>query len=308
MTIAAGFLYSDGVMLCADTELTQWAATLHASKITLFSCPGGNVAMAYAGNANLATTAIQKCARRLQEVSAKEALPEIERLLDKQYRKAVLSHPNHASDSNLAYSMLISLCSPDGELSLYATDQTTVRLIETYECIGIGESLAHYLVRASFRSDMGERQALNLAAFMLACVKDSVPNCGGLSQFVVLRKDRTVQNIFAGSNVSLNANTEWIDRHSKGFDEFARRVLLSIANPEITEIQFEAKLDAFKAEILRLRKDWREKAFVHESMADLLRGKPKTKNIEDSIRPPSTTGDPSPPRPSPELHERTDES
>jgi hypothetical protein len=284
MTIAAGFVYRDGILLCADTELTGWI-TLHEAKISQFSCSAGNVGIAYSGNSGFAASTIQKCKRKLGAVAAVDFIGELETIIDKEYRRTVLSHPSQATDTSLPYKLLIAVTSNSGDAALYVTDQTAMHQISTYECIGVGEVLAHYLVRPTFSPDIGERQMLSLATFMLACVKGYVSGCGGMSQFLGLRKDGTVGHFFAGAGpgVDLRTNTDWLERHSKGFDPFARRILFDIPNPDINDADFDGNLEIFCNEMRRQRKDWREKSYVHESFADLLAGKPKTVNLEDRI-------------------------
>jgi hypothetical protein len=309
MTIAAGFLYRDGVLLCADTEVSGWAHTLHASKVVCFDCLGGKIGMAYAGNKNFAVSAIQKCMTKLASTKPDETFREIERILDKEYRRNVLSHPSQSVDSSLAYQMLVSLCSPSG-VSLYCSTQTALVMVTDYDCIGIGEALAHYLVRPTFTSGMFERQALSLATFVLACVKGSVPGCGGMSQFVAIRKDGTVGQFYAGAGpgIHLPTNTDWLERHSKFFDARARRILFDIPNPDITDGDFEGNLDYFKREMLELRKNWRDASYVHESFRDLVQGKPRTLNLEDAINPQLTRADQTHRQPSRESPEESDVS
>src|SRR5580704_3616076 len=65
MTIAAGFLCAEGVLLCADTEVAGWTLKHHDSKLRHFDCPGGNIGFAISGNMDFALAAIDKCASRL---------------------------------------------------------------------------------------------------------------------------------------------------------------------------------------------------------------------------------------------------
>jgi len=311
MTIAAGFIYQNGVLLCADTELSGWAMTLHGRKVEHFKCPVGTVGMAYAGNRAFAVSAIQKCKRELVASSPGEALGKLERIIDKEYRRTVLSHPSHAIDPTLSYSLLIAICTQSGDLSLYATEQTATRQVPDYECIGIGEALAHYLVRPEFSMGMGERATLSLATFMLACVKGNVPGCGGFSQFVSIRKDGTAMDFMSGGSLlgsSLLTNTDWLERHSKGYDAFARKLLFDIPNPEVTDADFIASLNEFKKRMVKFRKDCRQSSRVHESFVDILNRQAKTRDLEDQLSQPQTTADPSRQQPSPESPEGSGES
>jgi 20S proteasome alpha/beta subunit len=58
VTIALGLLYQDGVLLCADTEMTGWSMTIHDSKIGYIDRGDVNVGIACAGNAAFSVAAI----------------------------------------------------------------------------------------------------------------------------------------------------------------------------------------------------------------------------------------------------------
>jgi hypothetical protein len=184
MTIAAGFVCREGVLLCADTEHTGWSAKFHESKLGEFEIPGGKLAFALAGNTSFAWSVMQKCRRLLQTVPPEKTLSELERILDREYRRNVLSNPGR--DQNYHYWLLIAIWSPGHRVRLYATNETAIREVTTFDCIGIGRELADYLIRPCFTSLMPERLALPLAAYALAGVKESITGCGGMSVYLVL--------------------------------------------------------------------------------------------------------------------------
>jgi predicted proteasome-type protease len=69
VTIAAALSHEDGILLCSDTQQEAGAMKIHGSKIGHFTCPGGKVAFAIAGNVPFAFSAIQKCAKRVKEAA-----------------------------------------------------------------------------------------------------------------------------------------------------------------------------------------------------------------------------------------------
>lgn len=109
MTIAAGFLCSDGVLLCADTEHTGWAAKSHHSKVDHFEVPGGKVCFALAGASDLAWSAIQKCKKQLEATPSNDLVADVETILDTEYRRNVLGHPNY---TGFDYSLLLGIWTP----------------------------------------------------------------------------------------------------------------------------------------------------------------------------------------------------
>jgi hypothetical protein len=74
VTIAAGFACLDGVMLCADTEVSTWQSKTHESKLDFVEFNGGKAIFAYAGHVRFAKCAIQKCKRRLEWLDGEDAL------------------------------------------------------------------------------------------------------------------------------------------------------------------------------------------------------------------------------------------
>lgn len=188
MTIAAGFSCSDGVLLCADTEHTGWTAKSHHSKVDHFEVPGGKVCFALAGASTLAWCAIQKCKKRLHADASSDLIADLESILDDEYRRNVLGHPNFNS---LDYSLLVSVWTQNEGARLFATTATAMTQVREFHCIGIGGELASYLIRSGFQN-LSLKSATALAAYTLGSVKDSISGCGGMSIYVLLRNDGSV--------------------------------------------------------------------------------------------------------------------
>lgn len=92
MTIAAGFAHREGVLLCADTELTTGHRKLHASKIFHFDCALGRFAFVFAGHVHNAVATLQKIEAALTK-ARRNALGVMEHVLDREYKRLVLSRP-----------------------------------------------------------------------------------------------------------------------------------------------------------------------------------------------------------------------
>jgi hypothetical protein len=211
MTIAAGFVHSEGVMLCSDTQFEAGASKTYGTKLGFFNCPGGNIAYAFAGNASFAMSAIQKCEEKLKSTPAGDTICQIEKTLDREYRRVVYGHPDHTSDWTLPYVFLIALQRPGRRCSLFAIEQTAMRSVPDSECIGVGKDFATYLVKPDWSSalaSMTEYEALLLAASTLARVKAHVSGCGGTSQFIMMRNDGglgSMSHSFSGIEERINS-------------------------------------------------------------------------------------------------------
>jgi len=258
MTIAAGFLCRDGVLLCADTEHTGWAAKSHHSKVDHFEIQGGKVCFALAGSAAFARSAIEKCKKHLKAGLSADPIGEIEQILDSEYRRNVLSHPDFA---NLDYSLLLAIWTQSTGAKLYATTRTAINAVRDFQCLGVGAELAAYLIRPGFSSPC-LRDAVSLATYALAGVKEGISGCGGMSIYLLLRSDGNT-----GVLTDLHDGPpKELETYSRVFDFMTRRLLLMMANTESEEVHFEQNLHTlFVQEILAKRREWSQRRNAKEN-------------------------------------------
>jgi hypothetical protein len=249
MTIAAGFLNQEGALLCADTEHQGYAMKVQDRKIVNFPIANAHLTFAYAGNGLFARSAIQKCEKKLRAKRSKDVAAEIEKILAREYRVNVLSHPDHATDINLSYRFLICTWFPHEGLALYVTDQTAMAQVQLYDCIGIGDALAHYCIRSYFFPQMRPRDLLSLAIYALASVKDYVPGCGGFSQFAYIHEDGRVTE-------GALLKDEHIENYVKQYDHLTRALLLNMADLELSDADFKDRLDTFNLHVISTRDEW----------------------------------------------------
>lgn len=135
-------------------------------------------------------------------------------------------------------------------MSLFATQENTLRSIVDSECIGIGRDLANYVIRPSHVPDISEGEATLLAAYTLARVKRHVPGCGGTSQFLAMRHDGKVDFV---NSLSL----EQIELDAEAFDIFSRKLLFATSDEAIDDAEFERKLKLFGDHLRHLRREWK---------------------------------------------------
>ncbi len=249
MTIAVGVLCQDGVLLCADTEHTGWTSKSHDSKLEDFEVKNGKVCFALSGNSSLAWSAIEKCKRHLHGQPSNNLLDNIEDILDKEYRRNVLSHPDY---SNLDYQFLIALWRENDGIELYSTTMTALRRVRGFECIGIGAELASYLIRPGYNSPF-LKDAVALTAYVLACVKENISGCGGMSVYRMIRKDGeigTLTNIHDGP-------CRDVEEYARVHDFSVRRLLLWMADTQTEDKHFEQNVtEVFLKELFSQRREW----------------------------------------------------
>jgi 20S proteasome alpha/beta subunit len=254
MTIAAGLLCKDAVLLCADTLYSGTAKT-HDKKADHFEYPGGKVAFAVAGNSAYAWSAIKKVKEKLKNVSDPNQPPTLcERILAREYRSQIFSHPDREKDYNLPYWILLAFWSEKYGIQLYVTTETSMNPVTQFECIGAGRDLAHYLIKPAFNTSMTPRAAWHLASYALKAAKENVDGCGGESLFIVLEKDGSIG---VTSSAMPDSEPHQIENVFLTYEYLTRRLLLSLANPEIEPDGFwNGSLKIFAEELLQVKEKW----------------------------------------------------
>ena len=255
MTIAAGLLHQNGVLLCADTLERFNLSTTHGLKIHRLDREGGRVLFALAGHTANAISAIQKCKRKLEKSSPGEWLRLIEATVDEEYRRLVFSHPDRLScQDDLDYSLLVAVQRDGAPVQLFRTHEVLMNQIEPvdgFACIGIGEGLADYLLRSSFTVS-SERQCLRLAAYTFAIVKKHVPDCGGDTVCLSLRSDGTIGEFYGDREI------EQIERAAGGYFLKAQQLFFAHLDDYQDETDFGRNVGGFNDYVFQLRNEWRE--------------------------------------------------
>ena len=250
----------EGVLLCADTEHTGWSSKFHGSKLEHFEIPGGKIAFAFAAaNSHLAWSAIQKCRDRLQAVAPKDPIVELEQVLDAEYRRHVLSHPSY---SDVAYQLLVAVCTPPERAALYVTSETCLRRVDDFECIGIGQELASFIIRPTFLRFMPQQKALSLAAYALVAVKESIRGCGGMSIYLLLENDGRV-----GTLTSLHqGKCEQLEEYSRTYDFVTGELFMALTDEDKQDKDFERYLtEIFNQRLLEVRQKWTKERHTREA-------------------------------------------
>jgi len=251
MTIAAGLLLRDGVLLCADTEYTGAQHKSQDSKIDHFVFPSGKIAYALAGNEETARATIDKLHRELLAMKPGDLVRDlIDRVIDRQYRK-------HASQGDaLDFQLLLAYKGDQNQRAdLYVTRRTTVRPVRRFSCIGYGAEFASHILRPQFHALASDRDMWHLSAYMMAVVKRSVPYCGGESLLLILKNNGDVG--IATSEIN-NMPVRQIEDFSKNFDWLAHKLFLALVDPAVTGKQFSDTVDDLKRVLLANRELWEE--------------------------------------------------
>ncbi len=268
MTIAAGFHFAHGILLCADTQHTVPSMMkLNASKIVrqdLTARGGGQLVFALSGTVAYAHMAIDHCTRAILEKPPRERTGgglrvALEEAIENFYQHHMYPHPRYGYNDGPMLQLLIAARSDiDSTLALYATSETAVTEVIDYECVGAGAFLSNYLIPTLFRhSRMGLNDAGNIAIHVLRETKLYVDSCGGGSEFVVLDKDGKMSKVGHYDIAQGEALSE-------GFSTAVRRLLVVSADLETTTQKLREEFDMAFTIIEAFRNGEKEKRRDHD--------------------------------------------
>lgn len=253
MTIAIGFLYEKGVLLCADSQFTIGSMKMDGMKLGKFDADWGTVVATFSGNVDYASAAFQRCQRELENFRGEvDPVPVIERTLAKFYRKHVFGHPLYKTD-DYNYEMLLAIkLKAEPKTKLYLAVDMILHRTGVFCCIGAGGETANAMLRFLCSQERGETDAIALAAYVLAAVKVAVEGCGGRSVIHTLRDDGTFEDHTA-SKIALH--TENI---ANWFVPEAQRFVLTHTG---SDMEFQAALGRLNTAANHIRELWKAYPF-----------------------------------------------
>jgi 20S proteasome alpha/beta subunit len=190
MTIAAGFNFDKGVLLCADTKHSGDMA-LYESKISTHEyASGAKSAIVFSGSTKYSRMTIRKIENSLSKLS-QPSLDEMEKAIEKillqVHKDHIFKHPDRTKWDGPSFWLLIGLWSPVDGLYAYSTAETAITPFFGYECTGSGEYLGHYIIKPRYHGRTGGLESVIFTALTaLERIKRFDRDCGGSSDFVVL--------------------------------------------------------------------------------------------------------------------------
>lgn len=185
MTIAAGFLCRDGLVLAADTRYSG-VNKRDAAKLFWFHQGTNVVAMAGAGDATLIRRVQHEIGRVFSASMSEHAITRIvEGIVSAQLVQA------RKTDRTAECEVLLGIRTQADGLSLWENEGGSVLapVAGKAQCIGCGQSLGLYFADWLFRPHMPFRYTRVIAAHLLKQTKRYVKYCGGQSHILMIPAD-----------------------------------------------------------------------------------------------------------------------
>lgn len=286
VTIAAGFVCAEGVVLCADTQETIAGYTKASTqKLLTWEFPEFTIAFAGAGNDSMLIDMVaQQIAGAFHyDPAVRKDWLTVEKTIRKVateiFKKTISPFASFKGERPVA-DILIAV-QFDSEVRLMRSRDTLFRYIYGAECAGTGELLFHSLRDKVYSSSAGLAQTARMAIYILNHAKKHVEGCGGNTDILLMRK---------GTRSYERLPTPDVRRLEEKFDKFDEEVkplLLSFPDPNLSHDTFEDAVRHFRLGMLSLRGDsmgWNEFFYRLQQVT----------GIDLGIKPPITQAPPKP--------------
>lgn len=267
MTIAAGFVVRDGILLCADSQYSGWEKVY---KPKLFNYPFGAsmVSFAFCGDEAYGRMAIDDCFEAIMGIPQEQhTLWNIRRTIRRSIKRVVDEFAKRDSlDQTQKPEVLVAINTPSSSIGyLFSSRDSALSRIDSFGFCGSAAYLANYIMGTLHPVLVGEmtiEQAAFIGHYILAMAKRHDAGCGGGSQFLSLRG---MQGTGVRSFSDFDASDEEIYR----YERWSKILLMSACDPSVSETDFANTLEEFGKAATEIRQKLHSPGSQHWS--DLLR-------------------------------------
>jgi 20S proteasome alpha/beta subunit len=256
MTIAAGILCADGIIVCADTEHTGDVSKFQASKIIAVD---EHTFLTGAGSTDYILMTADKLRDELKAarpVNATDARQIVETVVKGVHAEHIFNFYNASDPYRPQMSLIVAIRCSGGELALIKTTDSATRLGKDFEFTGTGQPIFEYWCRYFYRDRLTMEGMAMLALFMMKEVKKVHPSCGGASHVSYL--PQVVSNV-RGSRLF---NDEQL---LLGFPDNIVRILSACLYTDTPGEWIEEKLNEFSTGVRALHQGEKFRASVSSS-------------------------------------------
>ena len=202
MTLIAGLMCIDGILMCSDTEESSETTGKKGSVKKIFQLGDSSysLAIATAGHSALADVAVKRI-KAATALAGTKCAADHEDIIEKTLRtlyKTYVWPDDVPVDRDIGLIVVLS-DALTGDYHLYLTCDEILQPKLDYACAGCGESIGNYFLERLFEHSLTVHQAMELMAFVTREAKDSVGAVGRETEMVTVRKDGMVRTFFARS-------------------------------------------------------------------------------------------------------------
>jgi hypothetical protein len=243
MTICAGFVTYEGILLCADSQYTGWEKTYDTK---LYSRPVGGFTLSFgfAGSVDHAKSIIEDCWEAAEEIASETIVKNIRKKLHGVMNEGWSQIPEGTERPEF----LVGITTQK-ESHLFSYRNKAMPRVEKCELLGSGSYIAHHVMQSlnPMRMDnMNLFEAALVGISILAAATRTDANCGGGSQFLA------VSHL---SSINLGPNrTEASQDLLEEYEFLARNFFISVGDYSLSDQEFHVSCQEFQKGIAALRR------------------------------------------------------
>jgi len=282
MTIAAGFVCRDGILLCADSQYTGgWEKTFREK---VFARPLGAVMLSFAlaGDETFGRTVIDECCLSVSTIPRTEqTIWNVRKSIRRTLKQELKDCP-----ADIEKPQFLIAITTLNESILFSTREHAMPRVQDYEFLGTGGYIGKHLMQPFgpfWMRSIGLEEALLMGLNVLTAAKRTDLYCGGGSQFLAVRASTRG---FSGMEIGGPSSIQLPDSQMAQYEHLASALLMFMGNLTMADEQFQQQLIGFCAEVTKLREQMREPGSHYRALAEMVRQVGK-EHLE------STTPDPS---------------
>jgi hypothetical protein len=247
VTAIAGFRYSSGVVLCADSELNYGTVVkTHINKISVFGDTSQGVRGALTGSGDWDD--VQRVVQDIQKhwIEILDGQVTFDEVVGKKVEEL---YEQSSQDPNWTLAVIAVVWTAGGKACVIkADDRKGVKMVSDFACDGMGAAFGHYLAGSLHFPNMAKYYGICLASYILYMADAYAPFCGGLGNIFTLDDDGSP---FMELEWDMEAQREFFKR----FTYAIRPILLEGPSSDVPPDAFDNTVEEFVAQLRKLRKD-----------------------------------------------------
>ena len=225
MTIAAGFICKDGILICGDREESAGTSKRAVQKVFTLMAQPWCLTVATAGSAAVGDLALKRLQQEFVAKGTEEAVHRhheqiIIDVLTKLYEDHVWKNPR--TDHAIRLVIGLTFKNLSGR-HLYVTEDNIPQPVTKYCAVGYGEDLCTYFAERLYHPSLTTDELILLASFIFREVNAAVQFCGKGTDMTFLRPRGLSTTIYP-------EGVEMIQAQIPGFAQTMERFWDSLAN------------------------------------------------------------------------------
>jgi len=241
MTIAAGFVCTDGIVVCSDTEHTTTTSISKKRRRKIFDIRPQvrDFVVTGAGDSRLIRRVaedLERVFRGQVDLYADDVRSRLEEILAQIHNKHIFAFYKPTDPNCPSVQILVAIRDGKQELRLFSSQETVVTMVDDYEVLGTGADLGDFIADSFYEPNQHVSVVKVIALYMIGQAKRYSQHCGGDTHIYIVDKKPVKGTVWAAWDES-----EII----REFQTELKPILLGCRDRNITNEEFESALARF---------------------------------------------------------------